>query len=124
MHPFQVSQTLIAAAGYIREHGWQRGQIGDDGGPRCAGGALMSALETTSEVRVDQWLREVRFPELAGMAMPAGSVLRGCVMNYNDFRATGAEDVIDLLEGVALQAQLREASAEAAPAAERELATV
>jgi hypothetical protein len=123
LHPVQVSQTLLAAAGYIREHGWQRGQMGDDGGPRCVGGALMSALETTSEVRVDQWLREVRFPELAGMATPAGSVLRGCVMNYNDFKATGAEDVIDLLEGVALQAQLREAAAGAATTAGRELVT-
>ncbi len=114
-----MAQAFQAAADYIREFGWQRGEMGQDGGPRCAGGALMSALSMTRTEQVDGFLIRARVWEAMGQAQPAGSALRCTLMNYNDLVATGPADVVDLFEGLALQYELRRLAGETAPDAAR-----
>lgn len=109
-----AAEAFQAAADYIREHGWQRGEMGEDGGPRCAGGALMSVLAATRGAQVDRFLAQAEVRSLIGQERPAGPVLRRTLMNYNDLVATGPADVIDLFEGLALQYELGRLGAEPA----------
>ena len=102
------AEAFRGAADYIRDHGWQRGEMGQDGGPRCAGGALMSAMGMTTVTQVDGFLTRARVWAVMGVGRPAGSVLRATIMNYNDLLATGPADVVDLFESLALQYELAE----------------
>ncbi len=79
-----TSETLRAAAQYIREHGWRRQWYGRHGGPRCMLGALWSA-NPESAYR-DEW----------------GRILMdvcGCrAADFNDKYCKSADDAIAALE--------------------------
>ncbi len=120
----QLSNPFLGAAGYLREHGWQRGELGIDGGPRCAGGALMSAMSMTHTCQLESWLQEVGFARLTGQPEPAGAIFPAIIQRYNDLVAGDVHDVIALFEGIALQAELKTLAKTQPRVTEPELAPV
>ncbi len=75
----QTSADLDAAASYLESHGWQQGNAGIHGGPRCVSGALCSATFTGSgfapteaslalaiHLRVDRPLSLIRWNDAPG----------------------------------------------------------
>lgn len=74
--------VLVAAKSYLLNHGWMQGDYGEDGGPRCALGALKSA-------------RDVLFgddhPATKRLAAIVGD---WCVCDWNDADDRTFDDVI------------------------------
>ena len=84
-----VADVLDAAADYIRTHGGLKHSIGDDGGPRCASGALHSVVGDPT-----RRLAMTSFHRVMGVHVVA----------FNDYHTT--DEVIDALMEAA--ARLRE----------------
>lgn len=103
-----AAETFTAAAGYIKEYGWVRGEWGEDGGPRCAGGALMSVMRAHRTSDVDRFLEAVKVWEPLGLSRPSGPILRCTVMNFNDLIADGPGDVVAMFESLAMHYGLKQ----------------
>lgn len=51
-------EVLLAAADYLEANGWQQGSAGEDGGPRCALGAMLSVLPRQTGKMTQRFVRE------------------------------------------------------------------
>ena len=92
------ADVLRRAADYIAEHGWKRGDMGDHGGPRCAVGALHSAVgaQDYSHLGDDSERLVEAAWTLAEVRIPCQSLSR-----WNDQPHRTAEEVISTLRTVA-----------------------
>ena len=84
----------------------------------------MSAMGMTHAQQLESWLQEVRFAHLVGQPEPTGAVFPSIVQRFNDLTASDVQDVIDLFEGIALQADLRTVASSTPGAVEPELVPV
>lgn len=48
--PQGLERVFLAAADYLIVHGWEQGDFGDDGGPRCLVGAFRSVTKKESVI--------------------------------------------------------------------------
>ena len=86
----KTSEALYAAADYIRKHGWQKYDMGCDGGPRCIVGALYSA--TGMDPRANY--RDT----LPGYSAISRMLDDDWLGDYNDTYFESADDAIAVLE--------------------------
>ena len=92
------ADVLREAASYLETRGWKRGDMGNHGGPRCAVGALHSAVGAQDYSHLscnDEELVEAAWT-LAEERIPCQSLSR-----WNDQPHRTAEEVISTLRTVA-----------------------
>ena len=84
----QVGRDLLAAADYIREHGWCQGVAVDYQGRVCIEGALAKIIEYDPGRRVNARMR---------LGIPSAF----SPSEWNDKRGRKVNEVLDLLENAA-----------------------
>jgi len=85
-----VAEVLLGAAEYIEKFGWKQRDFGDDGGPRCMLGAVMSQCKNTyTDIMSAAQLHLQR---------------QGKFMSWNDSPGRTKAEVIDALRSAAAKA--------------------
>jgi hypothetical protein len=106
-----TARELRAAAGYLREHGWIQYQGGQDGGPRCLGGALLTAIGSGA------WDCAALNDDAAAMGFDApcsdciGTSPSDALVHWNDMEDRTLDEVLDRLESTALALEVRHLAA-------------
>jgi hypothetical protein len=112
MSDLQIAKDLRAAADYLRTFGWtRRGTIGDPGEPRCAGGALYSAIGIDFFADRGCAIR----PHLVALGFTADVVWEMhnpfTIACWNDTPERTVEQVLDRLESTALALEIKHLAA-------------
>lgn len=110
----QIAEACARAAGVIAERGWCQGSYEDHDGRVCLMGSVAKAVEAP----FDRILHEPLGWEVdlaLNAAINASSMMQWKTNeDWNDFAGRDAREVVDLLEGVAWQYQVK-AEAEKEP---------
>lgn len=98
---------LMGAALYLKQHGWRRGGMGTDGGPRCIFGALFSAAGVpTREDDPKRFVWQDEKSELGRAAKELRKMIRAKinsnrVYEFNDYYCKDQDEAISMLETAA-----------------------
>jgi hypothetical protein len=111
-------EVFRKAADYIRKYGWLKGGFGDEGGPRCVLGALggICGWQMGAGVIWDATDRSQAGDVLRAVGARLGinvTELRDAsiaIADWNDARAQKPEEVLDLLDGLAFDEDLKAAA--------------
>lgn len=95
---------LMGAAHYLKQHGWQKGNMGKHGGPRCIFGALFSAAEVPT--KVDNPKKFVWQDEKTPLGRAAKELRKMIsyktgtrrVYDFNDYHCEDIDDAVEMLE--------------------------
>lgn len=98
---------LMGAAWYLKQHGWQKGNMGKHGGPRCIFGALFSAAEVpTQDDNPKKFVWQDEKTPLGRAAEELRKIISWQtgtrrVYDFNDYHCRNQDDAIEMLERAA-----------------------